>query len=176
MSEWKGGLETKPDWDTFYMSLAYLTAQRSIDVNTVHGACLVSSDNRLLSVGYNGPIRNSSPNDEDLSVRPNKYWMVIHAEDNCIMNYHGSYSDLTGSTIYITGEPCHRCLRTILQKGIRKIVYGHVGSKCVDKEDIEAKEKIIDSLNYPIEIVKYDKIEQINSLLNKTLDYIKHKE
>lgn len=91
MGEWEGGEDEKPSWDDFYMALAYTVAQRSVDESTVHGACLVSKDHRLLSIGYNGPIRGSDPLKKDLKDRPNKYWMMIHAEENCIINYHGSH-------------------------------------------------------------------------------------
>ena len=41
-------------WDEFFMGVALLAAKRSKDPNTQVGACIVSSDNRILSVGYNG--------------------------------------------------------------------------------------------------------------------------
>ena len=41
-------------WDEFFMGVAKLAAQRSKDPSTQVGACVVSSDNRILSVGYNG--------------------------------------------------------------------------------------------------------------------------
>lgn len=176
MDEWIGGEETKPDWDSFYMTLAYAISQRSVDKSSVHGACLVSKDNRLLSIGYNGPIRSSSPSEDDLTTRPSKYFVMIHAEENCILNYHGSYSDLDEATIYITGEPCHRCLRTVLQKGIKKIIYGHVKSICIDEEDKRAKEIILKSLCYNVEIREYEYTYKVKDLLNKTLNYVYHKE
>lgn len=78
MGEWQGGMKTKPDWDDFYMTLSHLIAQRSVDQNTVHGACLVAKDNRLLSIGYNGPIRGSNPDPENFVKRPQKYFITIH--------------------------------------------------------------------------------------------------
>jgi len=179
MGDWIGGEETKPDWDDYYMAMAYMVAQRSVDESTVHGAVLVSADKRVLSIGYNGPIRETNPNPEDLKTRPNKYWLMLHAEENCIMNYHGSYSDLIQSTMYITGEPCHRCLRMILQKGIRRIIYGCVGSKVIDEQDTEAKKKMIDSLFHSegVLVKRHDSdLKKVKSLLNKTLDYIDFKE
>ena len=41
-------------WDEYFIALAKLTAMRSKDPSTQVGACIVSADNRILSVGYNG--------------------------------------------------------------------------------------------------------------------------
>ena len=41
-------------WDEYFMGIALLSAERSKDPNTQVGACIVSSDNRILSLGYNG--------------------------------------------------------------------------------------------------------------------------
>lgn len=41
-------------WDEFFMGVAKLAARRSKDPNTQVGACIVSKNNRILSVGYNG--------------------------------------------------------------------------------------------------------------------------
>ena len=36
------------------MGVAYLSSMRSKDPNTQVGACIVSQDNKILSMGYNG--------------------------------------------------------------------------------------------------------------------------
>jgi len=41
-------------WDNYFMSVARLSAMRSKDPRTQVGACIVSKDNRILSMGYNG--------------------------------------------------------------------------------------------------------------------------
>ena len=41
-------------WDEYFMGIAKLSAMRSKDPSTQVGACIVSSDNRILSIGYNG--------------------------------------------------------------------------------------------------------------------------
>ena len=40
-------------WDEYFMGIALLSAERSKDPNTSVGACIVSNDNKILSVGYN---------------------------------------------------------------------------------------------------------------------------
>ena len=44
------------NWDEFFMGIAKLAAGRSKDPNTQVGACIVSEDNRILSIGYNVPL------------------------------------------------------------------------------------------------------------------------
>ena len=41
-------------WDQYFMGIALLSAQRSKDNSTQVGACIVSEENKILSVGYNG--------------------------------------------------------------------------------------------------------------------------
>ena len=39
-------------WDEYFMAVAKLAAKRSKDPSTQVGACIVSADNRILSIGY----------------------------------------------------------------------------------------------------------------------------
>ena len=41
-------------WDEYFMGIALLSACRSKDNNTQVGACIVTGDNKILSLGYNG--------------------------------------------------------------------------------------------------------------------------
>ena len=41
-------------WDEYFMGVAMLAAKRSKDPSTQVGACIVSEDNKILSMGYNG--------------------------------------------------------------------------------------------------------------------------
>ena len=42
------------NWDEYFMGIALLTAMRSKDPNSQVGACIVSPENKILSLGYNG--------------------------------------------------------------------------------------------------------------------------
>ena len=81
-------------WDEYFIALAKLTAMRSKDPSTQVGACIISADNRILSVGYNG-----APNGFDDDNFPwnrqgenleTKYPYVCHAEMNAVLNYRGT--------------------------------------------------------------------------------------
>ena len=50
-------------WDEYFMGVAKLSAMRSKDPNTQVGACIVSQDNKILSMGYNG-FPSGCPDDE----------------------------------------------------------------------------------------------------------------
>ena len=40
-------------WDEYFMGIALLSAMRSKDNNSQVGACIVSPENKILSLGYN---------------------------------------------------------------------------------------------------------------------------
>ncbi len=110
-------------WDEYFMGVAMLSAKRSKDPNTQVGACIVSQDHKILSMGYNGfPIGCS---DDDFSWDregdDNKYYYSTHSELNAILNYRGG--SLEGAVIYVTLFPCNECAKAIIQSGIKEIVY-----------------------------------------------------
>ena len=41
-------------WDEYFMGVAKLSGMRSKDPSSQVGACIVSPDNKILSMGYNG--------------------------------------------------------------------------------------------------------------------------
>ena len=47
-------------WDEYFMGVAILSGRRSKDPNTQVGCCIVSADNKILSMGYNGLPRGCS--------------------------------------------------------------------------------------------------------------------
>ena len=88
-------------WDEYFMGVAMLTGMRSKDPNTQVGACIVSADHKILSMGYNG--------------------LPTGCSDNAILNYRGG--SLEGLTIYVSLFPCNECAKAIIQAGIKRIVY-----------------------------------------------------
>lgn len=112
-------------WDEYFMGIAELSAQRSKDPSTQVGACIVSEDNKILSVGYNGMPRacsdDSFPWDRDGGNLDTKYFFVCHAELNAILNFRGG--SLEGSRIYTTLFPCNECAKAIIQSGVSEIIY-----------------------------------------------------
>ncbi len=84
-------------WDEYFMGVSLLAAKRSKDPNTQVGACIVDSNNIILSTGYNGFPYGCS---DDLypwerEGEDTKYNYVVHAELNAILNARGK--DLKGA-------------------------------------------------------------------------------
>ena len=112
-------------WDEYFMGVAHLSGMRSKDPNTQVGACIVSSDNKILSMGYNGFPSGCSDDDfpweregEELDT---KYPFVTHSELNAILNYRGG--SLEGTKLYVSLFPCNECAKAIIQAGIKTVVY-----------------------------------------------------
>ena len=112
-------------WDEYFMGIAHLSGMRSKDPNTQVGACIVSRDNKILSMGYNGfPIGCSDdefPWDREGEVLDTKYAFVTHGELNAILNYRGG--SLEDTKLYVSHFPCNECAKAIIQAGIKKVVY-----------------------------------------------------
>ena len=131
------------NWDEFFIGVAKLAAGRSKDPSTQVGACIVSKDNRILSIGYNGAPNgfddNKFPWNRDGDCRNDtKYPYVCHAELNAILNYFGSRKDLVGSKIYVDLFPCNECAKVIIQAGISEVVY--LSDKyCGTEENVASK-------------------------------------
>jgi dCMP deaminase len=115
-------------WDEYFMGVAYLASLRSKDPNTQVGACIVSMDNKILSIGYNG-LPNGCSDDEfpwsrtsdDGDELKTKYPYTVHSELNAILNYRGP--GLEGARLYVTLFPCKECAKTLAQAGIGEVVY-----------------------------------------------------
>ena len=73
-------------WDEYFMGIAILSAMRSKDDSSQVGACIVSPENKILSLGYNGmPIGcndDDMPWDREGDELETKYMYVCHAELN----------------------------------------------------------------------------------------------
>ena len=111
-------------WEEYFMAIAKLSAMRSKDPSTQVGACIVSNDNRILSIGYNGAPNGFDdekfPWGREGGVLDTKYAFVVHAELNAILN---SQRSVRGCTLYVSLFPCNECAKAIIQSGIRRIVY-----------------------------------------------------
>ena len=112
-------------WDEYFMSVAYLAGMRSKDPSSQVGACIVSEDNKILSMGYNGFPKDCSDDEfpwarqgDELNT---KYFYVVHSELNAILNYRGG--SLEGAKLYVTLFPCNECAKAIIQVGIAELVY-----------------------------------------------------
>ncbi len=132
------------NWDEYFMGIALLSALRSKDPNTKVGACIVDSDHKVVSIGYNGMPRGID--EEKISWNKgegldSKYLYVCHAEFNAILNTRNG-SALNGCTLYVSLFPCNECAKAIIQTGIKEIVY--LDNKYEDQTETKASKLMLD--------------------------------
>ena len=143
-------------WDNYFMAIAKLSAMRSKDPSTQVGACIVSPDNRILSMGYNGAPNGLNDDDFPWAREGNpldtKYLYVCHGEMNAVMNYRGNKKDLEGAKIYVDLFPCNECAKIIIQAGIKEVIY--LSDKYADKDNFIASKRLFDACG-----VKYRYLE-----------------
>ena len=100
-------------WDEYFMGVAMLSGMRSKDPNSQVGACIVSDDNKILSMGYNGFPKGCSDDEfpwaREGEPLDTKYLYVTHSELNAILNYRGG--SLEGAKMYVTLFPCNECAK-----------------------------------------------------------------
>lgn len=147
-------------WDEYFMSMAILSSKRSKDPNTKVGACIVSMDKKVLSVGYNGmPIGiddKKIPWGREGEELDTKYPYVCHAELNAILN---SDRNLHNSRIYVTLFPCNECAKALIQAGIKEVVY--LNDKYRDTNSGIASRRLLDMAG--VKIIKYEgRIPEVN--------------
>src|SRR5687768_18390563 len=111
------------DWDRRFLELARHIAQWSKDPSTKVGCVVVGPDREIRSTGFNGFPRGIQDSMERLHDRERKYPLVCHAEEYAIMHAARIGVALKGCVAYVTWPPCTRCARSLIQAGIREIVY-----------------------------------------------------
>lgn len=140
-------------WDEYFMGIAILSGKRSKDPNTKVGACIVSDEKKIVGVGYNGFPQGCSdeefPWGRDGEFLETKYPYVCHAELNAILN---SIKTTKGCSIYVGLFPCNECAKSIIQSGIKEIVY--LSDKYNGTDSDIASKKMLDAAG-----VKYRKME-----------------
>ena len=140
-------------WDEYFMGIAKLSAERSKDPNTQVGCCIVSDENKILSMGYKGFPTGCSDDDfpwgkgEGLD---SKYLYSTHSELNAILNYPGA--SLKNARLYVTLFPCNECAKAIIQCGIKELVYAC--DKYADTTIVQASKKMLSAAG-----VKYRQYE-----------------
>jgi dCMP deaminase len=142
-------------WHSMFMGVAILASARSKDQRTRNGACIVTPDNKIIGVGYNGLPRgcdDADPvywSDDDNDTFRSRHSYVVHAEINATLNC--VVLPLTNATIYTTQFPCPRCTQAIIQAGIRKVVYlrekhHHVGENAAANKMFDASGVVCEPL------------------------------
>jgi len=127
-------IETKkvlrPDWDTYFMKMAWLVAERSTCLRHHVGAVIVR-EKRILTTGYNGAASGTKDclelgclrNELNIpSGTRHEICRAIHAEQNAIIQAGTHGINIKGATIYCTHSPCILCAKMLANAGIKKFV------------------------------------------------------
>ena len=150
-------------WDEYFMAVAMLAGMRSKDPNTQVGCCIVSQENKILSMGYNGfPIGCSDdefPWEREGGPLDTKYFYTAHSELNAILNYTGS---LAGAKLYVSLFPCNECAKAIIQSGIKEVIYD--SDKYADTPSTIASKKMMDAAG-----VKYTQYQRTGREIKFTI-------
>lgn len=123
---------SRPTWDDVWMETALIVAYRSLCVRAQVGAVIVTADNRVQAVSFNG-----APDRFDVSGEPCTSWCArattgdtssdysrcaaVHAEANALMR--SDWSQIQGGTIYSSGAVCANCAKLIIASGLDRVVH-----------------------------------------------------
>jgi dCMP deaminase len=143
------------EWIHYFLSIAETVKLKSKDESTQIGAVIVGKDNEVLSTGYNSFPRGLDDNLKERQERPEKYFWMVHAELNAILNAARVGTKLKDSKIYITsGIPCVDCAKAIVNAGIKTVYCKEV---CTTKN----KEKWEESQKRSLQLLWECKVEVI---------------
>jgi len=122
----------RPDYDTYFMNMAFLIATRTTCFRRNVGAVIVK-DQRILSTGYNGAPRGVKDcldlgfcirqKENVPSGQRHELCRGIHAEQNAVANAAYFGVAINGASIYMTESPCNICTKILINTGIREIIY-----------------------------------------------------
>lgn len=128
------------EWTNYFLGIAEQVKLKSKDESTQIGAVIVGKDKEILSTGYNSFPRGLDDNLSERQERPEKYYFMVHAEANAIVNAAKNGISINGSKIFLTcGIPCSECTKLIINSGIKEIICKNVDNDV--KGDIWAKSK-----------------------------------
>lgn len=129
------------NWTEYFLNIAEVVKSKSKDNSTHIGAVIAGKGNEILSTGYNSFPRGINDKHSYRQDRPEKYFWMVHAEMNAIINAARIGVSTNESKMYLTcGIPCSNCGKAIINAGISEI-YCKKEDTTVNREkwDEEAK-------------------------------------
>ena len=125
----------RPTWDEWGLALAETVALRADCSRRQVGAVLMTSDHSIVSTGYNGAapghpgcLSSGACPRGTSDVLPGTSYdtgpgscIALHAEQNALLR--ASWSDMLGSTMYVTDKPCEGCWRMLSGTPIACVVW-----------------------------------------------------
>ncbi len=121
----------RPDIDTYFMNIAVMVSTRTTCLRRSVG-CVIVKGKQIVSAGYNGAPQGM-PHCLDIgcaregipSGERSELCRGAHAEQNAI-NFAARYGiSIEGATVFTTHLPCSWCAKSIVNAGIKRVVYLH---------------------------------------------------
>ena len=154
--------QKRPSWDSYFMGIARLVAERSTCLRRHVGAVLVR-DKHILATGYNGAPRGLAHCGElggcyrqqhnVPSGQRHEICRGAHAEQNAIAQAARFGVVTDGATLYITNHPCVICAKILINAGVARIVYAEGYPDELSAELLaEAQQKLdLELVHHPFE-------------------------
>jgi len=124
-------MRDRPDWDTYFMSIAHLVSTRSTCLRRQVGAVMVR-DKQILTTGYNGVPQGITHCTSETCLRSLKnipsgqqqeLCRGLHAEQNATIQAALHGVSTKEATLYCTHKPCILCAKMLINAGVVRIVY-----------------------------------------------------
>lgn len=139
----------RPGWEVTWLAIAQAIAYRSRCDKRQVGAVIVTEDNRVASISYNGPPRGQLLGETCSRWCPRMRagetgasydsCYSIHAEANGLLR--ADSTEIKGGTIYVSSACCINCARLIANSGLMRVV--HVVSESDSYRDPDGVEQYL---------------------------------
>ena len=105
------------DKDKLFMNMALMESNKALKLGEVPVGSIIVFNGNIISSAHNQPISSNNP--------------TAHAEIEAIKIASGHTKNyrLTGSTLYVTLEPCAMCYGAIVHARISRLVFGAYDAK-----------------------------------------------
>ena len=103
--------------DEYFMRMAIGEAESALESGEVPVGAVITMEGRVLAKAHNNPILMKDPT-------AHAEILAIREAANRTENYR-----LTGTTIYVTIEPCTMCAGAIIHARIARLVFGAIDPK-----------------------------------------------
>ena len=147
----------RPSWETYFMNITQLVAQRSTCTRRAVGAIIVK-DKRILTTGYNGApsgIRHCLDVGclrETMNIPSGERHELcrgIHAEQNALLQAALHGVSVRDALLFCTNQPCSICAKMIINAGIKRIYYQSGYADSLSKDLLA--EAQVEVIHYEIE-------------------------
>ena len=113
----------RPDWDSYFMKIAYAVSERSTCDRAFVG-CVLVREKRILTTGFNGsPVSQPHCDEAGHLMLDGHCVRTIHAETNAIIQAALHGVSTRGCTCYVTHFPCINCTKELINAGVTRLVY-----------------------------------------------------